>query len=90
MSKSTLGSLGSDKIGSCFEFTVQYCTACEDGQGVCAQLMVVFSVLLVTITLPFSLLFVVKVVQEYERAVMFRWPSWLADLTLVSPGWGCY
>ena len=44
----------------------------------CAQLMVVFSVLLVTITLPFSLLFVVKVVQEYERAVMFRWPSSLA------------
>ena len=34
--------------------------------------MVVCSILLIIITLPFSLAFVVKVVQEYERAVMFR------------------
>ena len=30
------------------------------------------SVILLTTTLPFSLIFVVKVVQEYERAVIFR------------------
>ena len=35
-------------------------------------MMVIFSVFLIVVTLPFSLLFVVKVVQEYERAVMFR------------------
>jgi len=46
--------------------------ACEEGQGICAHLMVICSVLLIFVTLPFSLLFVVKVVQEYERAVMFR------------------
>merc|ERR1719309_315184 len=34
--------------------------------------MVICSVLLIFVTLPFSLLFVVKVVQEYERAVIFR------------------
>ena len=34
--------------------------------------MVVCSILLIIITLPFSLAFVVKVVQEYERAVVFR------------------
>ena len=32
----------------------------------------VCSVILLTTTLPFSLFFVVKVVQEYERAVIFR------------------
>merc|ERR1719158_1844570 len=31
-----------------------------------------FSVLLILTTMPFSLFFVVKVVQEYERAVIFR------------------
>jgi len=46
--------------------------ACEEGQGVCAHLMVIGSILLIVATLPFSLVFVVKVVQEYERAVMFR------------------
>ena len=34
--------------------------------------MTVCSVILLTTTLPFSLIFVVKVVQEYERAVIFR------------------
>ena len=37
--------------------------ACEEGQGICAQLLVVFSLLLIFVTLPFSLCFVVKVVQ---------------------------
>jgi len=46
--------------------------ACEEGQGVCAHLLVVVSVLLIFLTMPFSLCLVVKVVQEYERAVIFR------------------
>jgi len=37
-----------------------------------AQLLTVFSCLLIAATLPLSLFFVVKVVQEYERAVIFR------------------
>ena len=37
--------------------------ACEEGQGVCAHLMVIGSILLILVTLPFSLMFVVKVVQ---------------------------
>jgi len=46
--------------------------ACEEGQSVFAHLMVIGSVFLICVTLPFSLIFAVKVVQEYERAVMFR------------------
>ena len=37
--------------------------ACEEGQGVCAHLMVIGYILLIFVTMPFSLLFVVKVVQ---------------------------
>ena len=59
-----------DKIGEsvlCILFvshhSPQLATACEEGQGICAHLMVVCSILLIIITLPFSLVFVVKVVQ---------------------------
>ena len=45
---------------------------CEEGAGVCATLMTVISLLIILASLPFSLFFVVKVVQEYERAVIFR------------------
>jgi len=34
--------------------------------------LTIFSLILITVSLPFSLFFVVKVVQEYERAVIFR------------------
>ena len=64
-----------DKIGKTIPASSSFLTpssACEEGQGVCAHLMVVCSILLILVTLPFSLVFVVKVVQEYERAVMFR------------------
>ena len=36
---------------------------CEEGPGICSVILTLFSVLLVIATLPFSLLFVVKVVQ---------------------------
>ena len=46
--------------------------ACEEGPGLCALAMTVLSLFFIIITLPLSMLFVVKVVQEYERAVIFR------------------
>ena len=38
----------------------------------CNQLMIVFSWLFMVVTFPFSLVFAVKWVQEYERAVVYR------------------
>jgi len=46
--------------------------ACEEGPGICAHLLTLFSVLIIIATLPFSLFCVIKVVQEYERTVIFR------------------
>ena len=45
---------------------------CEEGPGLCALVLTVASLVLILVSLPLSLLFVVKVVQEYERAVIFR------------------
>jgi len=45
---------------------------CEEGPGICALIMTIGSLMLIVVSLPLSLLFVVKVVQEYERAVIFR------------------
>jgi len=45
---------------------------CEEGPGLVAYLLTLGSLLLVAASLPLSLFFVVKVVQEYERAVIFR------------------
>ncbi|CAL1278319.1 unnamed protein product [Larinioides sclopetarius] len=44
----------------------------NEGPGLCALLITCFSYLIIIITFPVSLLFCVKVVQEYERAVIFR------------------
>ena len=48
------------------------CSACEEGPGLCSYLMTIISFLLIIATLPLSLLYTIKVVQEYERAVIFR------------------
>ena len=46
---------------------------CERGGPVmCTRLLTVISLVLVLVTLPLSLVLVVKVVQEFERAVIFR------------------
>ena len=45
---------------------------CSEGPGLCAHMITLISVLIIFVSLPLSLLFVVKVVQEYERAVIFR------------------
>merc|ERR1719430_2795608 len=46
--------------------------ACEESPGVCSMALTIFSLILITVSLPLSLFCVVKVVQEYERAVIFR------------------
>ena len=50
------------------------CIIAEDpsGPGLCVILLTLVSLLLVLVTLPTSLCFCIKVVQEYERAVIFR------------------
>ncbi|RWS06727.1 band 7 protein-like protein [Dinothrombium tinctorium] len=44
----------------------------EPGQDVCGFVLTTTSIILIILTFPFSLMFCVKVVQEYERAVIFR------------------
>jgi len=46
--------------------------ACDEGPNICALIITIGSLFLIVASLPFSLFFVVKVVQEYERAVIFR------------------
>lgn len=43
-----------------------------ESPGFCAYVLTAFSCLIVLCTFPISLLFCIKVVQEYERAVIFR------------------
>ncbi|XP_062579629.1 band 7 protein AGAP004871-like [Saccostrea cucullata] len=40
--------------------------------GCCGSILMIMSFFLVIVTFPFSLFFCIKVVQEYERAVIFR------------------
>ena len=75
-SQEPIGAILSD---CCFCFRVKEgcddlvsAAACEEGPGVCALALTIFSLLLILVSLPLSLLFVVKVEQEYERAVIFR------------------
>ncbi|XP_069495837.1 stomatin-like protein 3 [Ambystoma mexicanum] len=44
----------------------------KEGIGVCGWILIILSGLLVFITLPFSIWFCIKIVKEYERAVVFR------------------
>jgi len=55
-------------------FKKSYGTAYDDdeGDGACSMLITVFSYILVLLTLPLSIWGCIKVVQEYERAVIFR------------------
>ena len=49
-----------------------FLSADPEGPGICAMFLTLVSFVLVLVTLPFSLCVTVKVVQEYERAVVFR------------------
>ncbi|XP_067131016.1 stomatin-2-like [Centruroides vittatus] len=44
----------------------------DNGLGFCGWILTVLSTAIVIVTFPFSLFFCIKVVQEYERAVIFR------------------
>ncbi|CAF1459504.1 unnamed protein product, partial [Rotaria sordida] len=44
----------------------------EEGLGVCGMALVVLSYILCALTFPFSLFLTLKVVKEYERAVILR------------------
>ena len=54
------------------KFTVSCWGPCEEAPGICAKLLILASVVLIAVTLPFSLCLVIKVVQEYEKTVIFR------------------
>ena len=40
--------------------------------GVCELVILSFSVILIILTFPISIFFCIRIVQEYERAVIFR------------------
>uniref|UniRef100_S4RHX1 Stomatin n=1 Tax=Petromyzon marinus TaxID=7757 RepID=S4RHX1_PETMA len=44
----------------------------EDGYGACGILLLIFSAIMLVVTFPISVWLCIKVVQEYERAVIFR------------------
>ncbi|KAJ8395576.1 hypothetical protein AAFF_G00030570 [Aldrovandia affinis] len=44
----------------------------ESGFGVCSWLLIILSVMLIIITLPFSIWTCIKTVKEYERSIVFR------------------
>ncbi|XP_064457224.1 band 7 protein AGAP004871-like [Ornithodoros turicata] len=44
----------------------------SDGTNVCSIILTFISLLVISFTFPFSLFFCIKIVQEYERAVIFR------------------
>merc|ERR1719206_708240 len=46
--------------------------ACQGAPDFVTLLITIFSVLMMLVTFPFSLIFVIKVVAEYERAVVYR------------------
>ncbi|KPM04035.1 mechanosensory protein 2-like protein 1, partial [Sarcoptes scabiei] len=43
-----------------------------ENPGMCAFVLTIISFVVIALTLPFSLFLCIKVVQEYERAVIFR------------------
>ncbi|XP_059094330.1 uncharacterized protein LOC131889269 isoform X3 [Tigriopus californicus] len=51
---------------------IKHLSADPEGPGCCALLLALVSILLIIATLPFSLCMCIKVVQEYERSVIFR------------------
>lgn len=54
------------------ETNLKEVAASAPDNGICSRLLIILSYVLVIATCPLSLLFTIKVVQEYERAVIFR------------------
>ena len=67
------------KLGSGSDISKEERIACEEAQGLCANLLVAVSLLLVFATLPLSLCFVIKVVQASKY---FHYP--LSNIALSS------
>uniref|UniRef100_A0A914HUY2 Band 7 domain-containing protein n=1 Tax=Globodera rostochiensis TaxID=31243 RepID=A0A914HUY2_GLORO len=44
----------------------------EESQGFCSSILIYLSYLVVIVTFPISVFFCIKIVQQYERAVIFR------------------
>lgn len=44
----------------------------DEGHGLCGWILFLFSILLIMATLPFSIWMCIKIVKEYERAIIFR------------------
>eukprot|EP00095_Tigriopus_kingsejongensis_P009978 maker-scaffold17_size721972-snap-gene-5.14 protein:Tk09978 transcript:maker-scaffold17_size721972-snap-gene-5.14-mRNA-1 annotation:"mec2-like protein" len=60
------------KTGAALQGLVGFGQPGTDGVAICGAILTAFAWLLVSVTLPFSLCVCFKVVQEYERAVIFR------------------
>ncbi|XP_045125855.1 band 7 protein AGAP004871-like isoform X7 [Portunus trituberculatus] len=60
---------GTSKFGVTFPWQEE---SNPEGPGCCAIILTIVSYLLIIATFPFSLCMCIKVVQEYERAVIFR------------------
>ncbi|TRY63756.1 hypothetical protein TCAL_05141 [Tigriopus californicus] len=70
INKHKFSHLMNEYMGACMEDNCNI--ADPEGPGVCAMLLTFLAFILVLVTMPFSLCVTVKVVQEYERAVVFR------------------
>jgi len=69
---SNSGTLSLAVVGDSSRAFTAVTEACDEGPGLCALLITLLSCLLIIVSLPLSLCCVIKVVQEYERAVIFR------------------
>ncbi|XP_075525026.1 band 7 protein AGAP004871-like isoform X1 [Dermacentor variabilis] len=67
-----LRSLARTQLGRAVNRARELRESAEAGLGICGWILTVLSFVIVVATFPFSLLFCIKVVQEYERAVIFR------------------
>ena len=72
--RNSVGSMRGNIQTSAKDFRPAYGTATDDDEdcGICGMLITFASYVLVILTLPISIWGCVKVVQEYERAVIFR------------------
>jgi hypothetical protein len=55
-------------------------------QGICANILIIVSYVLFILTLPFSLFSSIKIVKEYERAVIFRLGRIRPEKSTAGPG----
>ena len=59
-----------------FLIKIFFFLVCDEGPGICAHLLTLFSLLLIAATLPVSLCFVVKVVQVSKLVIVYTNQCW--------------